>query len=500
MLALNKKIPVFYYVLAVVLASAFLFFTLAFSELPVLYKVVVLLIELSLTGFVIHKLTGVDSFYGVLIVRGFAGFDAMKYVAKHYGELSKKLCDLGATMGFGVLFGFKVFGWKKALVHSVFLLALLSLLFGFGSSNLVPGSIWLIVAGLIFGLAGAGLFGMISHAYDILTVPNTAPGVSLLLPGVTLPWEAIIAIAIIAVVHELAHGVLCYVEKLPLKASGALFLGFIPIGAFVEPDEKKLDKLSIEKKRRILVAGSTSNLVFFLFFLVLSLGFTAFILPLSVDGVRDSFTSEKIYSLNNHTLSTASQAMNFNTTNPLVLVNGDKGERQQRLLEPVFSTVSKDGPSGGILKEGESLRKFDGTVVHSVEQLSQLLDSKQPGQTVVVETNASSYSVKLSDKKKLGVTIAMAPLINFENAPKKGLELVYGFFALLASILSLTALLNLLVGLVNLLPLFITDGHKWMYYEFAEWFGKKNGERLALAIGIFALLILVLNALPWFWK
>jgi len=146
------------------------------------------------------------------------------------------------------------------------------------------------------------------------------------------------------------------------------------------------------------------------------------------------------------------------------------------------------------------LRNFDGVEVHSVDGLSALLESKEPGQKVFVETNVSSYVVALSDRKKMGVTVALAPVLNLENAPKKGFELVYSFFALLASILSLTALLNLLVGIVNLLPLFITDGHKWMYYELAEWFGKKNGERLALAIGVFALLILALNALPWFWR
>ena len=67
-------------------------------------------------------------------------------------------------------------------------------------------------------------------------------------PGVTIPIEAIVAVAVIAIVHETAHGVMCVIAKLRLQSSGALLLGWLPIGAFVEPDEKAFKRLK-EKER-----------------------------------------------------------------------------------------------------------------------------------------------------------------------------------------------------------------------------------------------------------
>lgn len=494
---MDKKLSV----ALITIASVVVFFKVAFLDLPLFFKVAVLLTELALTGFAIHKLTGVDSFYGVLILRGFAGFDAMKWIARNYRNLARQSSDLGASVGFGLPFAVKVFGWKKALKHAFVLAAFSVLLSGFLYST-VDNGLTVFGVGMLLGLAGIGLFGLLSHAYNVLTVPNTPPGVSILVPGVTLPWEGIFAIAVIAIVHEMAHGVLCYVEKLPLKASGAILLGFIPIGAFVEPDEEKLDSLGIEKKRRILVAGSASNLLFFLVFLLLSTLFASFVLPASVAGVRFQGTGEQVYSINGQKVLLADQAkpLLFNASNPLVIVNASKGMREQRLLQLALTDVSTTGPSSGVLKKGDVLQKADGVELYSTEQLASVIALKNAGDAIVVETASSNATVLLSKEKKMGVSLALTPVKELEDIPSPGFEFVYPVLALLASILSLTAMLNLLIGVVNLIPLFITDGQKWLYYELCEWYGKKTAMRMSVAIGVLALIAIAVNALPWFLK
>ena len=46
-----------------------------------------------------------------------------------------------------------------------------------------------------------------------------------------------------------------------MLSSGIVLFGIIPVGAFVEPDEKQLEKMEKTKQTRVLVAGSSSNLI-----------------------------------------------------------------------------------------------------------------------------------------------------------------------------------------------------------------------------------------------
>src|SRR3989338_644264 len=73
-----------------------------------------------------------------------------------------------------------------------------------------------------------------------------------------LHW--IISLFIIAIIHEFSHGVIARVYNIKIKSSGFAFLGPIP-AAFVEPDEKKMEKSSAKAQLSILAAGSFSNIL-----------------------------------------------------------------------------------------------------------------------------------------------------------------------------------------------------------------------------------------------
>ena len=86
------------------------------------------------------------------------------------------------------------------------------------------------------------------------------------IPGVTVTsWQHILsfllAIPIVLVVHEGAHGIVATLEKIKIKTGG--FAVFIALFAgFVEPDEEEFDNAKKVSKLRVIGAGATANVLF----------------------------------------------------------------------------------------------------------------------------------------------------------------------------------------------------------------------------------------------
>lgn len=497
---------------AIALSSMIWFFYLAYSALSLWPKVFGCLGVLVATGFAFHKITGMDSFYGFLMVRSLAGFDVMKAVAKNHPRFSRWITDFGATMTFGVPWGWVTFGPRRALEHALLLAFFLGVLAFTPFFAAFRASFEVVAAvTLLFGFIGFGLLSLLSSAYNVLTVPNAPPGVQLLIPGVTLPWESVFAIAVIAIVHEVAHGVLAYVEKLELKSSGVVLFGFLPVGAFVEPDEEKLDKLALEKKRRILVAGSTSNTLFFVLFFVLALGVSLLIAPLTA-GVQAGVIPDNstlsgvlavgsvLVSLDGRPVALAQDVYaSANATHNPEMVFDDGGRVVSvSLMEVVITSVNPDYPALGVLAEGDRIVSVDGRPVRLLSDATVAIAGRKQGETVVVQTQRGSRLVTLGEDDRIGVMLGLAPAVLVENIPKPGFEWAYGAAAFLVVVLSLTYILNFLIAVVNVLPLFITDGQKMLYYELEAWLGKPTAVRLSVAAGMAVLAIVLVNASPFF--
>ena len=116
---------------------------------------------------------------------------------------------------------------------------------------------------------------------------ETGPQGALLIPGIN-PYLPIIygwiAIFIGLVIHELSHGVVAKAVDIPVRSSGILFFVFLPIGAFVEVDDTKLDSASFKKSGRIIAAGAGSNIVVGLIALILLVGVVNTMEPVA-DGI-----------------------------------------------------------------------------------------------------------------------------------------------------------------------------------------------------------------------
>ncbi|MFB6256176.1 MAG: site-2 protease family protein [Haloplanus sp.] len=86
------------------------------------------------------------------------------------------------------------------------------------------------------------------------------PGVNDFLPLAVAP-EIVFGLLVGLVVHEGGHGLLCRVEDIDIESMGAVFLAFIPVGAFVEPDEESQSTANRGARTRMFAAGVTNNFV-----------------------------------------------------------------------------------------------------------------------------------------------------------------------------------------------------------------------------------------------
>ena len=128
-----------------------------------------------------------------------------------------------------------------------------------------------------------GSFALVAFA-AISAVQNPQPSALneprnvLAIPGVNdfLPLSAAVEIIggllIGLVVHEGGHGLLCRVEDIDIESMGLVTLAFIPVGAFVEPDEESQRTADRGARARMFAAGVTNNYVVTILAFALLLG------------------------------------------------------------------------------------------------------------------------------------------------------------------------------------------------------------------------------------
>ncbi|MCW3998429.1 MAG: site-2 protease family protein [Candidatus Bathyarchaeota archaeon] len=121
-------------------------------------------------------------------------------------------------------------------------------------------------------IAGIGLYTIFSSLFVLLSTPTAGdiigelgpatllpiPGINPLLGPIFYGWFALIfSIAI----HEGAHGIAARSLGFRVKSSGLLFFLFFPIGAFVDVDEKQIEKAKPKRALRVMAAGVGANIV-----------------------------------------------------------------------------------------------------------------------------------------------------------------------------------------------------------------------------------------------
>ena len=119
---------------------------------------------------------------------------------------------------------------------------------------------------------------MVLLLWEATIVPQVerAPSPELILgiPGINpvIPLGyGVLALVIAIVVHEVSHGILTRVGGMKVQNLGLVFM-VVPVGAFVEPDEKELQAATRSKRSKVFAAGPASNIVLAMVMLALFSG------------------------------------------------------------------------------------------------------------------------------------------------------------------------------------------------------------------------------------
>lgn len=153
--------------------------------------------------------------------------------------------------------------------------------------------------------------------------------------------------------------------------------------------------------------------------------------------------------------------------------------------------IVSDSPSEGILKEGMILQAIDNHKINDSESYVNIVKSFKPGDNVTVQTNQGSYSVVLSKNPNndsvgfFGIQAAKHyVLLNDSLGPIPWI--LFELFELFNWVF----ILNLGIGLFNLLPLKPLDGghmlETLLSYKFKEQLVKKFVNALS---GVMAIII-----------
>lgn len=268
----------------------------------------------------------------------------------------------------------------------------------------------------ICGVAMVYIFvSLLKNTFAFFTTPDTAAGAVPVIPGVTIPfWVGIIGLITVLVFHEMSHGIIARTEKIRVKTVGIATLGFLPIGAFVEPDENQLRKSKLLSQLRMYAAGSFMNFLVAIFAMLL---LTYAFLPALASFVPGTH-----------------------------IVGVDAG-----------GPAEKAG-----LQSDTILNKLNGKEMKTLDEFTAETKDFKPGQTITLDTNKGIIPVLLGDKGGRGwigiQVVACAkkvvnPLCYQSRAlvPEKLLWFVVGSF-------NWIVVLNLGIGMFNLLPLKPFDG------------------------------------------
>jgi len=121
-----------------------------------------------------------------------------------------------------------------------------------------------VIAGFL--MMGFAFWFLLSNISNFFVEPTEFAELTVLIPGVTLTSASailyfLLSIPIVLVIHEGAHGIVATLEKIKIKTGGfAIFIALF--AGVVEPDEKEFDDARKISKLRVIGAGATSNVIF----------------------------------------------------------------------------------------------------------------------------------------------------------------------------------------------------------------------------------------------
>ncbi|MEM5797283.1 MAG: site-2 protease family protein [Candidatus Aenigmatarchaeota archaeon] len=315
-----------------------------------------------------------------------------------------------------------------------------------------------IVVGLLAGLVGVAILIFLTvrleRAFGLIL--PTAGGYQVPGPVFSIPfWYWLLAIFIIATTHETMHAVFIRLEKVPVKNYGILMFLLLPIGAFVDPDNNRIKRLSLIKKLRIFAAGSFVNILtsFVAIGLLISSAFAFTIVTESVGVAIDS--------------------------------------------------VAENSPADKANLEGTILQ-IDNKSITNVIDFVKALNNTKPGDEIEITTDKGEYRLilgehpEIENRSYIGVMIRNSYEYNLFGFNGVVPLMFLRIFFTVMSFLNWLFLISMGIGIVNLLPIKPLDGGLFFGEIFTKLFKDKGNFLINLtSIVLIGLLLFNLFGIPW---
>ncbi|QUH23354.1 site-2 protease family protein [Methanobacterium alkalithermotolerans] len=283
--------------------------------------------------------------------------------------------------------------------------------------------LWRWMLNLGIPITFLAMFAIVFILIQSLETLFVAPQVTLIIPGVDLPGSpftvplgyGILGLATVMIVHEFGHGILARVEGVEIKSIGVLLVAILP-GAFVEPDEEQIQKIKRIPRLRILAAGSFFNLGLALIAFLVFTGITGFAFPAT-------FQDEGI----------------------------------------VIASVVPGSPAEGILEEGMILESINGYSISNATNFQEAIETLEAGQEATIVTSGGTFNLRLGQNPNnesapyIGIRSTSNQIIKEDVAATYGETLPWAWLYL-AYVFYWISILNLGVGMFNLLPIKPLDG------------------------------------------
>jgi len=328
----------------------------------------------------------------------------------------------------------------------------------------------------------------------------------------------IVALAIVAIVHEFSHGIFMKLFKVKIKSTGIVFLGPI-LGAFVEQDDKSFQKKKKFNQMVVLAAGVFANVIFALIFYGIYVGF--FFSSFTASGYIFNMYGVSAVPLENIT--------GFNSTDALIKVdtlNGtyylDEGLAiQLNNSNGEFLVAYHEAPAILAGMRG-AITQADDVKITDQDKLREFLQNKEPGDRVVFKTEdvegVKEYNIMLGTNPNKSISYGYLGVGHNVGQPRGVIqnslkwfmsfkdqttlykptwdgEFVYFLYHLFWWVM----IINLLVALFNMLPLGMLDGGRFFMLTIWGITGKEKFGKMAYkAAGWLILLAFILMMVFWF--
>ncbi|MFT4869118.1 MAG: membrane-associated protease RseP (regulator of RpoE activity) [Colwellia polaris] len=275
-------------------------------------------------------------------------------------------------------------------------------------------------------------------------------------PAFFIPVEYwIISIGVLMFVHEMSHGIVARAEDFELNSVGWIVLGIIP-GAFVEPKGEKMlpngdgeqevdgehhgmwDQGNWKSRIKVLSAGSFANYLTAILFIVLAIGLA--------------------------TATTDVAGLNY----------------QAQEGYPAYESGMRNG----------TLYEINNHTIDSPESMNEATDSIQANDTVRLSTSEGNFTLTATEREGFEGGYIGLGFTGQSIEYNESVENYSGFLSWFTGLLEMIAILNIGIGLFNMLPAKPLDGGHILGVFVEQFTGEENMKYVnAFSMAVWALII-----------